>query len=152
MQHAEDASITTDRRKANVPQFNEGRALLIWPWNCKNKEILTSKSAASVFLFSLAEIIDMTPIDGPHPIKFHPPSNRPQDAGISVTLTIEESHLAIHTFPEQADGAAQITIVSCCDFNQNLARKWILKTLETEQCKCRSVGGPKFFEFPETGG
>lgn len=152
MQHAEGAYTTKDRRKCNVPNFNEGRALLIWPWNIKNIEILTSKSAASVFIQSLSKIIGMTSIDGPHAVKFHPPSNRPQDAGISVTLTIEESHIAIHTFPEQASGAAQITVVSCKEFNLNLARKWILKTLETEHYHITNIGGPVFFPYPLEGG
>lgn len=132
-----------------MPRFNEGRALLMWVYACKDKRPLLIEQEAAVFLVELAELIGMTPIAGPFEIKFKPPPERPEDAGVSAALIIEESHLAIHTFPEQTGGSAQITIVSCCDFDQEKARAWILSKFVTAKYFHIDLGGSQGFFIPD---
>jgi len=138
------------KMEAKMPRFNEGRALLLWAWNCQSRQILTDKFLCAKFLKNLARVVGMTVIDGPHIKQFQPPPERPTDIGISVLLTIEESHLAIHTFPEQSGGAAQVTIISCKDFQPVTAKGWIVNMLGARNCHDECLGGSRgFFNVPD---
>lgn len=131
-----------------VPKFHEGRALLFWTWKCQSLDILTQEVACRRFIKGLARTIGMTAIAGPHSVTFDPPTDRPEDAGISAVLVIEESHLAVHTFPRQNGGAAQITIVSCKDFQPTTCTAWISDTLQALRCHVECLGGEQGFFVP----
>jgi len=103
-----------------------------------------------MFLLNLARVVGMTVISGPYSQEFTPPPERPKDVGVSAVLIIEESHLAIHTFPEQGGGAAQITIVSCKDFQPVTVQEWIVDMLGAKECRTESLGGSRgFFVVPD---
>ena len=68
------------------------------------------------FLDAAPAAIGMTKIMSPHVMEYHPPPERdPRDWGLSGFVIIAESHISLHTFPEQL--YLSLDIFSCRDFD-----------------------------------
>lgn len=55
--------------------------------------------------------------------------------GLSVTVIISESHIAIHSWPEH--GAAAVDIFTCGDLKTREATEYVASQLKAENCKTR---------------
>lgn len=80
---------------------------------CQDIEKLRDNAFIKEFLLKLVDICKMTLIMGPHTHKFRG-DDMDQD-GISGILVIAESHISIHTAPENK--TCSIDIFSCKDFD-----------------------------------
>ena len=78
-----------------------------------NKESLWDDRSVDTLLRVLVKRIGMTEIPGTHVVKTIRPA-KSQDGGVSGMVMIEESHIAIHTFP--VVGEAMVEIASCKDW------------------------------------
>jgi S-adenosylmethionine decarboxylase len=74
-------------------------------------------------LDSLPAKIGLARIRPPHVFKYS--GAVPEDWGVSGVVLIAESHISIHTFPDQEH--AFIDIFSCQDFDADYARRELLK-------------------------
>ena len=75
------------------------------------------------FLETTPDIIGMTKIMPPYAFRYIPPPGKPpEDWGISGFVLIAESHIAIHTFPDQ--GFLTLDIFSCKSFDHALALRY----------------------------
>lgn len=73
-----------------------------------------------VWLALLANLLKMKVISGPHVRTYWPAEARTHDDwGISGFVMIAESHISIHTYPD--DCIALIDIFSCRDFDVDIA-------------------------------
>lgn len=79
----------------------------------KNTELLTNKERIENFLEDVCREIGMTKIAGPFTIEYKP-QNNPEKWGYSSVIIIAESHIVIHTFPEEE--LICIDIYSCKEF------------------------------------
>lgn len=91
-----------------------GLELLIDAWAEKN---LASLEACSAFMDQVVQALGMTELER---FRVELPTSLPTGPGISITVVIIESHLALHTWPEY--GALLFNAVSCVAFNPELVR------------------------------
>jgi S-adenosylmethionine decarboxylase len=92
-----------------------GMHLTIDGYDCDPK-VLSRISEVTQFLEEISDEINMTRISEPQVLEYRPPSGKPQnDWGVSGMVMIAESHIAIHTFPEQR--YFSLDIFSCKPFD-----------------------------------
>ena len=102
--------------------------LLLDCYNC-SKEKLSDPNFIYKVLDSLPEKIGLTKIAPPSVFQYQ--GNNPDTAGISGVVRIAQSHISLHTFPDNRH--VFIDVFSCQDFDTNLARSEILKIFEAAQ-------------------
>lgn len=94
-----------------VPQHNEGRVLHLECLGCEESKIAYD-TFCSFFLSLLCQAIGMTEIRPPD-MSAVEVENDPQKSGVTGTLQIAESHIAIHTWPENK--ATVVHLYTCKD-------------------------------------
>jgi len=96
------------------------------------------------FIADLAHCIGMTIINGPTVVSFKEFSGDPQ-AGLSAFAVIAESHIALHTWP--VERYVMVDVVSCRDFDSDLAMRFTKSRLQIQKVKLgmvlRKRGGPE---------
>lgn len=92
-----------------------GPHLMINGFGCSKKD-LSSMSFIYNFLNECPEKIRMTKITEPYIVRI--------PKGLAGVVIIAESHISVHTFPEES--RAYIDIFSCKDFKEAVALKYII--------------------------
>lgn len=105
-----------------APRHDEGRVVMFSAKNISRGEaFLANPVWCQTLLIDLADQTGMTLVAGPYTHRFGP---RKQD-GVSGVVLIAESHIALHTWPEQ--DALTLVIYSCRDFRAADAFLWLFK-------------------------
>ena len=92
-------------------------------------DVLDDAQAIRAFLSGLVDVIGMTIINGPTVISFKELSGD-QAAGLTADVAIAESHVYIHTWPEEA--WFRLDIDSCKAFDYRAARRFIAVQLHVD--------------------
>ena len=81
-----------------------------------SREVLLDQAAIYQFLNETPGAIGMTRIMAPLVIVYHPPPGEPpEDWGVRGAVLIAESHITVHTYPDQ--GRLHLDIFSCKVFD-----------------------------------
>jgi len=108
-----------------------------------NPEKLSDLSYIYNLLDELPDVIDMHKITAPYVFVYKPKGN-PTEWGISGFVIIAESHISIHTFPDNKH--AFMDIFSCKQFDIHTAVNYITSKLEAQKADKRLSGRGK--EYP----
>ena len=108
-----------------------------------NPERLSDLSYIYNLLDDLPDVIDMHKITAPYVFVYKPKGN-PTEWGISGFVIIAESHISIHTFPDNKH--AFMDIFSCKQFDIHKAVNYITSKLEAHKADKRLSGRGK--EYP----
>lgn len=100
-----------------------GPHLVLELYGC-DKESTRSVDNTFTFLDSVPASIGMTKIMPPYAFRYS--GKVPEEWGVSGVVLIAESHIAVHTFPDQNEFVT-VDIFSCKDFDIDLAIKEIEK-------------------------
>lgn len=100
-----------------------GPHLVLELYGC-DKESTRSVDTTFTFLDSVPASIGMTKIMPPYAFRYS--GKVPEEWGVSGVVLIAESHIAVHTFPDQNEFVT-VDIFSCKDFDIDLAIKEIEK-------------------------
>ncbi len=123
-------------------KYDFGPHLMLDLYGCP-KEKLSDLNFVLEVLDTLPQKIGMSKIAPPHVFKYK--GNGKKDWGVSGVVLIAESHISIHTFPENAH--AFIDIFSCKEFDTNFARDELVSLFQAarheEMIKNRGA------EFPQ---
>lgn len=96
--------------------------LIIDVSECDSKKLWDTKLIKS-FLSELPRKINMSTLC--NPVIIEDRKGLEEEQGITGFVILDESHLAIHTYPEK--GLAYIDIFSCKEINEKVAKKFILE-------------------------
>jgi len=88
-----------------------------------NREKLWNTKLIKTFLSGLPEKINMNTLT--KPVIVEDRKGLEEEQGITGFVILDESHLAIHTYPEK--GKAYIDIFSCKEINEKVAKEFILE-------------------------
>jgi S-adenosylmethionine decarboxylase len=105
-----------------------GPHLIIDGSDC-NRDKLADRTFIEQVLHDLPSLIEMTPIGGPYVVEYQAPD--PDYSGISGSVIIAESHIAIHTFPEL--GYLTFDVFSCRDFDPEVAATYLEQAFGAKQ-------------------
>ena len=94
-------------------QYDGGKTVLVICHNCRATDLLRSEDGCRSFLLDLARHIAMTPLGPGQAVTLTHPKHS-EKSGVSATQMIQESHLAIHTWPEVS--GARVLVDSCKSF------------------------------------
>ncbi len=108
-----------------------------------NRRKLSDLSFIYNLLDELPDVIDMHKITAPYTFIYRPQHN-PAEWGISGFVIIAESHISIHTFPD--NGHAFVDIFSCRQFDIHKAMNYIVSSLEAGRADKRLSGRGR--EYP----
>jgi S-adenosylmethionine decarboxylase len=108
-----------------------------------NPEKLSDLSYIYDLLDELPDVIHMHKITAPYVFVYKPKEN-PTEWGISGFVIIAESHISIHTFPDNK--SAFMDIFSCKQFDIHMAVNYITSRLEAQKSDKRLSGRGK--EYP----
>ena len=117
-----------------------GPHLMLDCYEC-NKEKLTNFHLLYEFLNNLPSEINMTKMTLPYCAKWK--DKFASVEGVSAFVMIAESHISLHTFPEQ--GYAFMDIFSCREFDVEKARKLVLEFFEAKKSDNYVVNRGKTF-------
>ena len=109
---------------------------------CCSKEKLGNEKFILKFLNEFPQILDMRIIGGPFNVYFE--GNSWDKGGVSAVVLIAESHISIHTYPEN-DGYASIDLFSCKDFDIEKAISFVRGELEAEKIEKNLIMRGKHF-------
>ena len=94
------------------------------------------------FIYQLLDIypahIGMTKLSAPKVSKYIGP--KPEDRGVSGIIGLAESHISIHTFPEQS--YINIDIFSCKEFDAEQAVKDLQNSFELSEVRSYLINRP----------
>lgn len=97
------------------PREAFGLHLTLDGYGC-SRETLLDIPGIYQFLDVTSAAIGMTRIIAPFVIAYHPPPGEPpEDWGVRGAVLIAESHITVHTYPDQ--GRLHLDIFSCKDFD-----------------------------------
>lgn len=123
-------------------QYGFGPHLMLDLYGCP-KEKLSDLNFVLDILDNLPDKIGMTKISPPHVFQYNGKGKK--NWGVSGVVLISESHISIHTFPE--NNHAFIDIFSCKEFDTNFARDELVSLFQAgrhqEMVKNRGA------EFPQ---
>ena len=94
---------------------------------CGYPPMLDDAQQMREFICRLANRVGMTIVNGPTVVSFKEMSGDPT-AGLSAFAIISESHIALHTWPQQ--GFIRVDIGSCRDFDNEDAILFISEALQ----------------------
>lgn len=120
-----------------APRFFDGQRLILWVWDVRNRKPLFETDPAKQFVGDLCTEMDLTPISAPEVWKTPP--------GLVCFLPVLESHIILHTWPE--DDAAVLDVFSCRTFDRSVVVAWVTDYLEAGLSEIEESGGPNGF-FP----
>jgi S-adenosylmethionine decarboxylase len=109
------------------------------------KEKLKDVGFIFSFLDSFPQKIKMTKVAAPHVFKYS--GNSSENWGVSGVVLIAESHISIHTFPDQEH--VFVDIFSSKGFNTGLARQELMKAFEADSHKEELVAQVEIEDYPE---
>lgn len=125
--------------EASVPQPESGTTVRIQLDQCQGE--LDSSAWCSRLLEDLCQQIGMTPLAGPLTKTLTHPTD-PSLSGVSSTLIIQESHLAVHTWPTH--GAVRVVVDTCGEgLRIQETSNWLMKRVGA---KASRVFVAKLFE------
>ena len=93
--------------------------------DAKGSKNLSDLGACSAFIDQVVRVANMTELSR---FRVELPSGLPTGPGISIVVSIIESHVAIHTWPER--GTLLFNIVSCQTFNTQVVTNLLRSTFE----------------------
>ncbi len=108
-----------------------------------NPRKLSDLSYIYNLLDELPDVIEMHKITPPYAFVYRPTHN-PSEWGISGFVIIAESHVSIHTFPD--NGHAFVDIFSCKQFDLHKAMNYVVSSLEARRADKKISGRGK--EYP----
>ncbi len=108
-----------------------GPHLMLDCYGC-NREKLKDKIFLHRFLDELPVLIGMHKISEPNVVEFSGNPNSFDRGGLCGIILIAESHISVHTFPDN-EGHAFIDIFSCKNFDVERAVEHIIKTFEAKR-------------------
>lgn len=106
-----------------------GPHLLFSLGECQNIDKLRDEEFIKSLLLNLVKVCKMTLIMGPHTHKFQ--GDRMEEDGISGIVVIAESHISIHTSPE--DATCSLDIFSCKEFDYWEGISYIIKEFQPKK-------------------
>jgi S-adenosylmethionine decarboxylase len=119
----------TQTRRKSIAGF--GLHLALDAYGC-SPEALADVESIKAFLAYLPGAMGMTVIMGPFVELYRPPPGKPlEDWGVSGVVVIAESHLAIHTFPEQ--GFLSFDAFSCKEFDVNETTQAVVTQFQAQK-------------------
>lgn len=118
-----------------------GPHLTIDASNC-NVRKLADASLVYDILKNLPPLMDMTLMTLPYVVKWK--DKWAKTAGISGFVMIAESHISIHTFPD--DNYAFIDVFSCKSFDTDKAAEFLIKAFEAKKSEKNVV--KRGLDFP----
>jgi S-adenosylmethionine decarboxylase len=121
-----------------------GVHLMLECYEC-NKERLNDESFVAEFLDELCEVIGMRKISKPNVIRFPGNPETFDKGGLCGVIFIAESHISIHTFPDN-NGFASVDVFSCKEFDVNKAIEFIVNKLEPKKYEKNVIMRGKDFE------
>lgn len=107
--------------------------LVIDAYGC-DRESLEAETICHEALRDAAARTGMTIIRDMGVITYRDPE-RPEDWGVTGTVWIAESHIAIHTWPER--GYAHFVLDSCRDFDHGGMQAWFLKRFNAQRSEAQ---------------
>jgi S-adenosylmethionine decarboxylase len=105
-----DATASNSALGANSEVY--GQHLSMRVCDVANRQALDSENAVRTYLLNLVEAIGMTILAGPLVARESAPEAR---SGISGVVILQESHVALHTYPRS--GQAFLDVFSCKPFS-----------------------------------
>lgn len=96
-----------------------------------NKKKLFDEVFITKILEELPDLIGMHKISEPFILNYSGNPKSFDKGGISAFIIIAESHISIHTFPEQA--FASVDIFSCKNFDIKIAEKYLIEEFEAKK-------------------
>jgi len=109
-----------------MPEVDGGKTVRIILRRCETE---LSKSFIEWTTLRLCDYMGMTWVGDPVTRTILP--------GLSAVLVIEESHIAVHTWPESA--SVRVVIDSCVDFDHEATARWLKGIFEAAEYDCLSV-------------
>ena len=117
-----------------------GQHLMLDLSQCTDIEPLINQSIVYDILKLLPSHIDMTLMTLPYVVKWKDKWSKTE--GISGFVMIAESHISIHTFPEQR--YAFVDVFSCKKFDTEKAKQYLVECFKPKlsivKCKSRGMG------------
>ncbi|MFZ5955209.1 MAG: adenosylmethionine decarboxylase [Nanoarchaeota archaeon] len=120
-----------------------GPHLMLDCYEC-DKEKLGNEKFILNFLNELPELLSMHIIHEPFIIPYEENSETWDKGGISAVVIIAESHISIHTFPEN-DSYATIDLFSCKDFDIESAINFVMEKLNPKKIERNLIFRGKHF-------
>lgn len=96
-----------------------------------NKKVLSDLDFITKILEELPDLIGMHKISEPFILNYNGNPNSFDKGGISAFIIIAESHISIHTFPEQE--FVSVDIFSCKDFDIKTAENYLIEIFEAKK-------------------
>ena len=113
------------------PQQAFGLHLTLDGYGC-DREALADLLKTYQFLDEIPAAIGMTRIMAPFIIEYRPPPGTPPaDWGLRGAVLIAESHIAVHTYPDQ--GRLHLDIFSCKDFDVQQATARVVEHFQASR-------------------
>ncbi|MCP4599188.1 MAG: hypothetical protein GY847_01400 [Proteobacteria bacterium] len=105
--------------------FDNGRTIKALCYGCEDGSMLRSPEWIEGLAWALCNAIQMTGITA-ESVQFWKNDGTP--SGVSAVLFIEESHIAIHTWPESA--SLRVVVDSCKEFDPRLIKNFLNEMLD----------------------
>lgn len=109
-----------------------------------NKKLLSNLDFVTKILEELPDLIGMHKISEPFVLNYDGNSNSFDKGGISAFIIIAESHISIHTFPEQE--FASVDVFSCKNFDIKIAENYLIEKFDAKKVEKHFIMRGK--EFP----
>lgn len=124
-----------------------GPHLMLDCYGCDKKKLKDEKFILN-FLNELPKILDMNIIKGPFIIPYENNPNTWDSGGVSAIVLIAESHIGIHTFPDN-DGFMSLDLFSCRDFDIKGAISVVKETFSPKKVEKHLIMRGKHFPKEE---
>lgn len=98
-----------------------------------NKQKISNKEFIHQILMEMPEFIGMHRISDPQIMEYPGRDGSFDRGGISAFVLLAESHISIHTFPQ--DEFASVDIFSCKDFDLKKAQYFLMERLEAKKAE-----------------
>ena len=109
-------------------EMHTGQHLLLDLYQCRNLKALSDLYSVFTLLAGIVDAADMHMVTQPQVYPWYPEDT--QDGGITGFVVIAESHISVHTYPEQ--GRAYADVFSCKAFDVDLVQQMLVEWAGSE--------------------